>query len=104
MCEANIAHTAASQNRMNQYAIESGSLFKKTITQHMDGYSKPRWCVGTPLNSTHPANPAKSASPAAAQPPPGVLALATLHPVFQDQRRFYPFIMPLIIGDECCAS
>jgi hypothetical protein len=52
MYKANIAYTAVSQSRMSQYTTTSGSWYKKTVTQHVDGYSKPRWYVATPMEAT----------------------------------------------------
>lgn len=47
---AAIGLVAVADIRVDQYTTKSGGLFKKTITQHVDGYTKPLWYVTTPRN------------------------------------------------------
>lgn len=48
MSGAPIALVAQADLRAKQWTESSGGWFKKTVTQHVDGYTKPHWFVATP--------------------------------------------------------
>jgi hypothetical protein len=45
---ASVGLVAVAKTRPNQYQTKSGGWFKKTITTHVEGFTKPEWYVVTP--------------------------------------------------------
>lgn len=45
---ASVGLVAVAKTRPNQYQTKSGSWFKKTVTTHVEGHTKPEWYVVTP--------------------------------------------------------
>lgn len=45
---ASVGLVAVAKTRPNQYQTKSGNWFKKTVTTHVEGHTKPEWYVVTP--------------------------------------------------------
>lgn len=48
MSSASIGLVAFAKNRVNQYQTKGGSWYKKKVTTHVEGFTKPEWYVATP--------------------------------------------------------
>jgi hypothetical protein len=45
---ASVGLVAVAKTRPNQYQTKSGGWFKKTVTTHVEGFTKPEWYIVTP--------------------------------------------------------
>jgi len=50
MSGAAIGLVAVAKNRVNQYQTKSGGWLRKTITTHVEGYTKPEWFIASPAD------------------------------------------------------
>lgn len=101
MVSAPVALVAMADLRVKQWTETSGGWLKKTVTQHVDGYTKPQWYIATP-GALQPRGEtftmcAQNVSDPLTCPPEQVISSGVAwsqwsggnHPAFEDQTSAY---------------